>query len=336
MRVEDHMKRNIMLGLLNSVLCLSLMGNSSIEKVSAQHIDHNQINSIRGVDPPQVGCGPMDGDVYDWSTFGNNGAAVGGPTYPSGHSGLAIHLNGTSQYVTVQNNNSLNITDSITLAAWIKPEKSATQDLLKEAVTDDTDGYEISLSSDTKVIFHLNQNTSSDTYRIVSSQSYPIDGEIWIHVAATYNFGTNLMRLYINGVQDGTAITGPGAIASNDLFLGIGVQGDYDVSRLFQGAVDDVRIYNRALSAFEIKALYDETTPDGYTCTSLIARESTANTEHKPMSKTWIYDGKWWSVFPASTGVSSAGAWLWRLDGIVWTPVLKLSDTTVTKADVKP
>ena len=123
------------------------------------------------------------------------------------------------------------------------------------------------------------------------------------------------------------------------LFLGFGAQlagSAPTASRFFHGFLDDIRIYKRALSAAEIKALYNNAAPAGFTCTSLQSQAGTASTVEKPQSKVWSYDGKWWSVFPASSGVSSAGAWLWRLDGTAWTPVLKLSTNTSARADVKP
>ena len=54
------------------------------------------------------------------------------------------------------------------------------------------------------------------------------------------------------------------------------------------------------------------------------------NTGEKPQSKVWHYDDRWWSVLADSTGT-----WVWRLDDVSWTRVLKLSSTKF-QADVKP
>ena len=72
-----------------------------------------------------------------------------------------------------------------------------------------------------------------------------------MHVAATYD-GTTI-RLYVNGVQEGGNLAGPASIATNNLALGIGAQPDGATN--LQGAMDDVRLYNTALSASEIAAL---------------------------------------------------------------------------------
>ncbi|MEM7114183.1 MAG: hypothetical protein AAF614_17245 [Chloroflexota bacterium] len=78
-------------------------------------------------------------------------------------------------------------------------------------------------------------------------------------------------------------------------------------------------------------------------CSSITAVPSTHDkhgTGEKPQSKVWTTpDGEWWSVFPTtSSGASSAGSWLWQLqqnDPPTWSPILKLSDETNTKADIK-
>src|SRR6185503_4871796 len=78
-----------------------------------------------------------------------------------------------------------------------------------------------------------------------------------MHVAATYD-GTDI-RLYINGVQEGSK---PGiAIVANNTNLGIGAEPATTVINFFQGALDDVRIYNRALTLAEIQALTGLPTP---------------------------------------------------------------------------
>ncbi len=69
----------------------------------------------------------------------------------------------------------------------------------------------------------------------------------------------------------------------------------------------------------------------GFNTISLLTPQiSVKNTGEKPQSKVWEYDGKWWSVFPISTGT-----YVWRLDGLVWTNTLKISSSTTIKADCK-
>ena len=159
----------------------------------------------------------------------NNGAILGNPTWVAGQHGQAIRFDGTGDYATVADNSSLDISGAITMAAWVKPERATTTNLIKKAVTSGTtvNGYELSLSASTapapqKVFVRFNQATSGDTFRINSATTYPSNGATWMHVAATYD-GTTI-RLYVNGVQEGGNLAGPASIATNNLALGIGAQ----------------------------------------------------------------------------------------------------------------
>ena len=208
-----------------------------------------------------IGHWQMEGDLTDAAPPENNAGGTGSPTYVPGRIGQALSLNGTTQYATVPDSPDLDISNAITIAGWIKPTKTgdATQDLFKKATIDVTDGYEISLSSVGKVFVRFNQKTSLDGYRINSTTDYPHAGSAWMHVAATWDGAT--IKLYINGAQEGGDKSFLGPIATNDLPFGIGVQGSFALARLYQGAVDDVRLYSHALSAAEVLALYNEGTP---------------------------------------------------------------------------
>ena len=207
--------------------------------------------------PNLVGYWPMEEgsgtSILDASGSGNNGALTGSPTWVAGQRGrFALLLNGSTQYALVPDAASLDLTTAITLAAWIRPAGSsaATQYLVKKATINGTGGYELSLSSAGKVFVRFNQTTSGDTFRINSTTSYPLSGTAWMHVAATYDGAT--IRLYVNGVQEGM-LAATIAIAQNNLPLGIGAQSDGGTK--FNGALDEVRVYGRALSAAEIVEL---------------------------------------------------------------------------------
>ena len=202
---------------------------------------------LAGLWQMEEGSGPT---VFDSSGNGNNGALFGSPTWATGVYGLSLDLNGTTDYALVPDAASLDITDEITLAAWVKPEKTATQYLIKKAVISVTNGYELSLATTGKAFVRFNQFTSANTYRIDSATSYPTDGNTWVHLAATYDGST--IRLYVNGVEE-ASLAATFAIATNNLSLGIGAQSNG--ATLFQGGMDEARVYCRALSAGEIQAL---------------------------------------------------------------------------------
>ena len=98
---------------------------------------------------PLRGSWQFEDNVLDSSTFGNNGTALGSPSYVTGQIGKAISLSGSGQYVTVPDNNSLDLTSGMTLATWIRPGVGATQALIQKATQGSVNGYELSLASPT-------------------------------------------------------------------------------------------------------------------------------------------------------------------------------------------
>ena len=159
--------------------------------------------------------------LVDSSGSGNSGALQGNPTWVAGQHGQAIRFDGTGDYAVVPDASSLDLSSAITIAAWVRPRSSPPSIWSRRRRTAGRTATSCRLSSAGKVFVRFNQVTSADTYRINSTTSYPTNGTTWMHVAATYD-GTT-MRLYVNGVQEGT-IAGPASIATNNLGLGIGAQ----------------------------------------------------------------------------------------------------------------
>ncbi len=183
---------------------------------------------------------------------GNNyiGTLVGSPGWTSGKINGALSFNGVDQRVVVSDNADLDITGTITLSAWIQPSQAATQYVLKKAHQASVDGYELGLSSGGTAFVRFNQTTSADTFRIDSTSQYPTDGNTWMHLAATYDGAT--IKLYVNGNLQSSAAKSF-SIATNNLGLGIGAEdGGF---RPFKGKLDEVQVYNRALSASEVRNL---------------------------------------------------------------------------------
>jgi hypothetical protein len=212
-----------------------------------------QVQSARV--PPQgdaglVGWWTLDGNGTDQSGQGNNAAAAGSVSYTTGRISSAALLASGGRLV-VGDSSSLDITQAITMAAWIRPSKTATQYVIGKKEYGNVDGYELSLSSDGRVFVRFNQDSNGDTYRVNSTSKYPTNGQTWMHVAATYDGAT--IRLYING-QLQASKNAAFQIATNDVDLGLGAE--HDGYRGMSGALDDVRVYSRALSAQEISALY--------------------------------------------------------------------------------
>ncbi|WP_162097766.1 LamG-like jellyroll fold domain-containing protein, partial [Gillisia marina] len=188
-------------------------------------------------------------NLIDVSEHSNNANVTGNPIWEVGKDGLGLRFNNPNQVANVIDNASLDITDAMTIATWVRPEKTAIQYLVKKADHNNINGYELSLSVDGNVFFRFNQNSSGDTFRVDSQVDYPTDGETWMHIAATYN--GSFLRIYIDGVENNSiSLSSASPISINQLPLSIG--SGNDGLRSFEGTMDEIRLYKTALSASEI------------------------------------------------------------------------------------
>lgn len=211
--------------------------------------------------------------AVDSSGGGHNGTLTGSPTWSTGRIGsYAITFNGTTQSVAVSGSGTLaNLYSSgMTVVAWINPVNGGGGAGGRIVDKDNNDqGWFFSMDGATTVKFTSDQFSGTSPSR--SSATPAIVANTWQHVAATWDgsmngSGTNGagIHIYINGVEstDGTVANGGGGAAYDDSTtpLTIGNR-PTDNARGFNGSVDDVRVYNRVLSAAEIQALADSTAP---------------------------------------------------------------------------
>jgi len=192
--------------------------------------------------------------AYDSSEYSNNGTLVNGPTWLDGIVGKALSFDGIDDYINCGNNPSLNITGPITIVLWLKPIVAGEGGPNAGSVCKAEEGVDWSWQlrynapgGGNYMGFQFNGDPEGSTWVSVKQNLSP--GE-WYHIAGTFD-GTNI-KCYLNGSETDTnqisAIKG----GSSTLFIG---QDGWDT--IFNGVIDEVKIYNRALSAEEIKADYD-------------------------------------------------------------------------------
>jgi glucose/arabinose dehydrogenase len=183
---------------------------------------------------------------------GHTGTIAGATWVDDGHTGTGLWFDGINDWVTVADANDLDLTTGMTLEAWVRPLGALTgwsAVLLKEA----TGGLAYGLyANDGNPYPALTVHIGTADQSAIGTSQLPLDA--WTHLAATYD-GTT-MRLFVNGVQVGTkAQTGSMLTSTGALRMG----GNAVWTEFFRGVMDDVRIYNRALSAAEIQT--DMNTP---------------------------------------------------------------------------
>ena len=162
----------------------------------------------------------------------------------------ALQFNGTSgTLVSLGNPSKLAFTGQITLSAWIKPTSITTAQYIIDHRTGTTNDVFLMITS--TGLYEVGVNNGSfhgATYAIPSS-----DMGAWVHLAGTYD-GTT-WRLYLNGILVASSVSSTGAISPNGNWGIGGALSGSQSKRYFTGAIDDVRIYNTAISSSAVGGL---------------------------------------------------------------------------------
>lgn len=199
--------------------------------------------------------------AIDNSTMGNTGtltnmnAGLDNSTSgwnSSGKYNNALAFDGSNDYVNVLDVNSLDITNNITIGAWIYP-KNVKSTGNKEIVsklqsTAATYNYAFRINSNGYLSFTFKTGTDQS----VTDNTQELQNNTWQHVSVVYNRVN--VTFYLNGVNIYT-IAKTTAMTPDSNNINIGSFGN-GAGNFFNGRIDEVQIYNRSLSASEISALY--------------------------------------------------------------------------------
>ena len=191
----------------------------------------------------------LDGDMtIDHSQYGNNGNINGAPELVDGKFGKALKFNGTSDWIEVPHDPVLTVTESVTVMAWINaerhmgPNNQRWQGILAKG--NSPRSYSFYTESPSECMHFVAGGGS------VCQTKIPLNE--WQHVAAQLDSGTH--RYWLNGeniYESGDKSPSPGAADTSNVFVGTTAEG---ANRRFLGLIDEVRIWNRALTEEEVIA----------------------------------------------------------------------------------
>ena len=182
----------------------------------------------------------------DASGSGNAGTLIGASWTTQGRYGNALSFNGSNSMVRVADSASLDLTTAMTLSAWIRP--TVSQSGWRTILQRETDAYFLNASNSDGPLRPSGGGTfGGNTQYLSGPTASPVNA--WTHVALTYDGAT--LRLFVNGTQVATRAT-TGAIQATDNPLWIGGNNPY--GEYFEGLIDEVRVYNRALTQADIQA----------------------------------------------------------------------------------
>ncbi|MDT5155764.1 MAG: hypothetical protein QOH51_121 [Acidobacteriota bacterium] len=216
---------------------------SAAQNVSAQ----NCVSAPSGL----VGWWTGDGNANDSSGNANNGALQNGAAFATGKVGQSFSFNGDSQYVSIPHSESLNQSQEITVEAWVRLAELPRNVWGTVATKDNPDSgpYHLLIQQDGSVTWEVFTSAWVD---INSGQNRITPGE-FSHVAGSYKVSTGAFCVYVNGSATCTQLSGSIRTNSNTLKIG----GDLYNGRFFKGEIDELSIYNRALSASELQAIFN-------------------------------------------------------------------------------
>jgi hypothetical protein len=187
----------------------------------------------------------------------NSGILYNGAAYASGEVSDAFTFDGSTSYLVVSNNptaGDLNPTNALTLEAWVYLNSFDNWHhpiISKDGCYFDRQ-YLLTVNNLQTFRFHI--GTACGFCYADGTNVVPVGA--WTHVAMTYDSATQKLILYVNGVKDTevSSIAGPIISTTQPVFIGGTPQSCFPY--FFPGFIDEPTIYNRALTATEISAIY--------------------------------------------------------------------------------
>lgn len=198
---------------------------------------------------------PLDGTTTDDAFLGDrDGTVQGGPTWGSGALGSAIRLDGIDDHVTAPN--TLATDASYSVAAWVKLDRLAASGAAVTAVSQDgasTSGFFLQQRND-YWMFGTTTCSGCGTWSVfANSAAGTAQANTWTHLAGVYDREANTGYLYVNGELVDTDDSAVPWASSGSVAIGRAKWGG-NVDH-WPGAIDEVRLYDRALSAAAVRTL---------------------------------------------------------------------------------
>ncbi len=236
--------------------------------------------------------------AYD-SAGTNHGTIWGATRISEGVSGSrALSFDGNDDYVSALDSSSLDVTSGLTISAWVKPSELRHFAMFVSKYTDGdpTDAaYRGMMWENGKAEIRVFTNGTNHMHVKTQAQVFFV-GQ-WTHFVGTWDGGDtpSALKIYINGQEvpvDGGEYINFTTIAnsSEPLRIGCGRNSQQDLTYFFPGVIDEVRIYNRALSAGDVSDLY--TFPDSVSsATYFVYLSAVTDTQGSKVSRTrYEYD----------------------------------------------
>ena len=199
--------------------------------------------------------------AYDDYTNSNDLAIAGASWTESGKYGNALSFDGTDDYLSITDSSSLSPVSDISLSAWVKLTATGTEQTIlgkwDETTANNDRSYRLWIDSSNKVNFTVSTDGSATTTHVGDTT---LTTDTWYHVGGIYYASTS-MDVYVGGLGDANQKTSgvPASIDDNasNFYIGAKENTSGTDDTLFNGIIDEVRIYNYARTAVEMRVDYN-------------------------------------------------------------------------------
>ncbi|HEY2479284.1 MAG TPA: LamG domain-containing protein [Solirubrobacterales bacterium] len=189
---------------------------------------------------------PGEGEtIGDESGHGHTATIHGAEWTPHGRYGGAMQFDGEDDYLSVADSEDLDLTEEFTLEGWIRPESSGYWRTLLVKQDSHSPGYSY-------LLYGGDPSGHVDAYMATGGGEHADEGvgaapkDVWTHIAATFDGA--YLRLYVDGELVATTAASPLEASDGELWIG----GNDIWNEFFDGRIDEVRIYDRALNVAEV------------------------------------------------------------------------------------
>jgi type II secretory pathway pseudopilin PulG len=246
--------------------CCCLPDGSGVDMLPAQCAALGGITHGTGSSTLNSSCEMLSAPLARWRFNENSGTTatdsergfvatlLDGATWAGGQSCNALSFDGTTAYAEVPRDDRLDLTSQITITAWIYKRTVSGEDniIIKGNNPTAAANYYFRTSGDELVFGFANGSVKS-----VTTTSANLATNTWTHVAGSIDGATGTIAIYKNGSLSWSA-TVAGVLAANNDAIKIGKT---DTGEYFDGRIDDLRIYDKVLTAAQITAIMNGQKP---------------------------------------------------------------------------
>ncbi|MBM3803658.1 MAG: DUF1592 domain-containing protein [Acidimicrobiia bacterium] len=201
-----------------------------------------------------AGSWPLD-DTGGGVPNGQAASLEGNAHFVDSPFGKAVSLDGVGDFVVISRHEAMNVGDGdFTVTTWIKPQRLRAAGIVALGVSSWAQGWYLDMPDNKGVLRIETAGPDNQPNGSISSPDGVIRSEVWQHVAAVVRRGGRDAQLYVNGYAVAKGRIGPANLDNPRINLHLGrIPGGH----AFQGELDEVRLYRRALGEAEIQGLLE-------------------------------------------------------------------------------